>query len=97
VSGWRIAVAGYRQVLEDRPEFCPESQAEYSDHGEKWADEIMYTRDMLDARGKPEVSKAGLTTEQANALRAAGRAGGIIIHLLGLAPAGYLASSDSGP
>jgi hypothetical protein len=39
-EGWmedakRIAVAGYRQVLEDGPEFCSSvSEAEYSDHGE---------------------------------------------------------------
>jgi hypothetical protein len=32
----RIAVAGYKQVLEDGPEFCSsESEAEYGDDGEK--------------------------------------------------------------
>jgi hypothetical protein len=73
----RIVVAGYKQVLEDGPEFCPsESEAEYSDHGEKLADDSMYTPDMMDAKGNPDLDRARLTTEQANALRPAGMAGG---------------------
>jgi hypothetical protein len=68
---------GHEQVLEEGQEFCSsESEGEYSDHGEKWADETMYTPDMMDAKGKPDLSKARLATEQANALRAAKMAGG---------------------
>jgi hypothetical protein len=63
----RIAVAGYRQVLEDGRNLCDsESDAEYSDHGEVL--EGMYTDGAT-------LSSACFTTEQANALRAAGRAG----------------------
>jgi hypothetical protein len=40
----RIAVAGYRQVLEDGPDVCDsKSEAEYSDHGEQWSYADMYT------------------------------------------------------
>jgi hypothetical protein len=39
----RIAVAGHRQVLEDGRDVCDsESDAEYSDHGEKRPDSAMY-------------------------------------------------------
>jgi hypothetical protein len=31
---------------------------------------------MMDIKGKPDLAKARVTTEQANALRSAGRAGG---------------------
>jgi hypothetical protein len=73
----RIAVAGHKQVFEDGPEFySSESESEYSDHGKKWADETMYAPDMMDAKGKPDLAKARLTTEQANALRGAAMAGG---------------------
>jgi hypothetical protein len=35
----RVAVAGYRQLLEDGPDTCnSESDAEYSDHGEELTD-----------------------------------------------------------
>jgi hypothetical protein len=72
----RIAVAGYRQVLEDGPEFCSsEIEAEYRDHGEQWTDAEMYTPGMLGKDGKPIHGRARLRTEQANALLAAGRAG----------------------
>jgi hypothetical protein len=38
----RIAVAGYKQVLEDGPDVCDDvPAAEYSDHGEKWEDSDM--------------------------------------------------------
>jgi hypothetical protein len=58
----RIAVAGYRQVLEDGPDVCnSESDAEYSDHAEML--EGMYTEGATLASARP-------TTEQANALRA---------------------------
>jgi hypothetical protein len=66
---------GYKQVLEDGPEFCSsESEAEYSDHGEVL--EGAYPLDMLDADGKPILNRATMTSEQANELRARGRAGG---------------------
>jgi hypothetical protein len=72
-----IAVAGYRQALEDgRDVRDSESDAEYSDHGEEWSDSEMYTLDMIDEKGKPVLGRARMTTAQANALRAAGRAGG---------------------
>jgi hypothetical protein len=71
-----VFLAGCMQVLEDGPEFgSSESEAEHSDHGEKWPDEAMYTPDMMDAKGKPDLSKAR-STERANALRAPARAGG---------------------
>jgi hypothetical protein len=71
----RIAVAGYRQVVEDGPELCSsESEAEYSDHWEELTG--MYTPDILGPDGKPVRERAKLTTGQANALRAAVRAGG---------------------
>jgi hypothetical protein len=47
-----IAVASYKQVLEDCPEFCSsESEAEYSDHREKWADDRTYTPAITDEKG----------------------------------------------
>jgi hypothetical protein len=71
----RIAVAGHRQVLEDGRDVCEsESDKEDSDHGEKWSDSEMYTPDMMNEKGKPDLSRARPTAEQANALRAAGRA-----------------------
>jgi hypothetical protein len=71
----RIAVAGYRQVLGDGRDKCDsESDAEYSDHGEMWPDETMCTPDMTGANGKSDFSRTMLTAEQANALRAQGRA-----------------------
>jgi hypothetical protein len=79
----RIAVVGHRSVLEDGPDVCnSESEAKYSDHGEQWTDAEIYTPDMLGPDGKPRLSLARLTTEQAKALRASrratndGRAGG---------------------
>jgi hypothetical protein len=72
-------VAGYRQVLEDVRDVCDsESDAEYSDHGDKWSDSEMYTPDVMDEKGKPVLERARITTEQANALRAVGRAGGLV-------------------
>jgi hypothetical protein len=67
----RIAVAGYRQVLEDGPDKCDsESDAEYSDHGETW----QYS-EMLGLDGKPKGGRPQcLTTAHANALRAAAKA-----------------------
>jgi hypothetical protein len=63
-----IALPRYRQVLEDGSEFClSESEAEYSYHGEKSADETVYRPEMMDAKEKPDLAKARLTTEQANA------------------------------
>jgi hypothetical protein len=71
----RVAVAGYRQVLEDGPGVCDsESEAEYSDHGEELTE--MYTLEMPGPDGKPMMSLARLTTERANALRPKGRADG---------------------
>jgi hypothetical protein len=73
----RIAVAGYSKVLGDGPESCSsESSAEHSDRGEEYSASEMYTPDMLDAKGKPVLARATLTTEQALALHARGRAGG---------------------
>jgi hypothetical protein len=70
----RIAVAGYRQVLEDGPDVCKsEDDAEYSDHGEQWTYAEMYTPEMLGPNGKPKTNQVRLTTEHASALRAAGR------------------------
>jgi hypothetical protein len=70
----RVAVAGYRQVLEDGPETCnSESDAEYSDHGEKWTYEEMYTPETLGPDGKPRPELAHLSTAQANALRPSAR------------------------
>jgi hypothetical protein len=72
----RIAVAGYGQVLEDGQDKCnSEGDAEYSDHGEVL--EGIYVNGATPASGR-------LTTEQAIALRAAGRsvqgrAGGPVI------------------
>jgi hypothetical protein len=72
----RIAVAGCKQVLEDGPDFCSsENEAEYSDHGEELTG--MYTSELVGAEGKPNLARARLTKEQANALRAKGRAGGL--------------------
>jgi hypothetical protein len=74
----RIAVAGYHQVLEDDPDvWNSESDAEYSDHGEQWSNADMYTPEMLGPDGKPKMNRARSTTEQANALRARGRARGL--------------------
>jgi hypothetical protein len=69
----QIAVAGYRQVLEDGPDVCDsESDSEHSDHGEDWSYPEMCTPDMLDANGK---RKSGgpqqLSAAQVLALRAA--------------------------
>jgi hypothetical protein len=51
----RIAVASYRQVLEDGPDVCSsESDSENSDHGENWSFADMYPPDMLDEDGKPK-------------------------------------------
>jgi hypothetical protein len=70
-----IAVAGYRQVLEDGRDVCDsESDAEYSDRGEVLADQG--TPDMYNKKGELVPSGARLTTEQATALRARGREGG---------------------
>jgi hypothetical protein len=53
----RIAVVGYRQVLEDGPDVCSsKSDVEYSDHGENWPDEAMHTPDMMDEKRKPVLS-----------------------------------------
>jgi hypothetical protein len=52
----RIAIGNYRQVLEDGPDTCDsESDNEYSDHGEKWPDSEMYTPDMMNEEGKPDL------------------------------------------
>jgi hypothetical protein len=81
VEEWReeaktIAVAGYRRVLEDGPEFCSsETSVEYSDHGDELTG--MYAPDLLDEHGKPVLARATLTTEQANVLRNEGMAGGL--------------------
>jgi hypothetical protein len=78
-GGWmedakRIAVAGYKQVFEDGPKLCSsESEAEHRDHDENRTDERTYTPDMIGSNGKPDFERAELRTEQANALRAAGR------------------------
>jgi hypothetical protein len=82
VNSWmehakRIAVAGYRQVLEDGPGVCnSKSDADYSDHGQKWPDEAMCTPDMTAEKRNPDLSRERLTTELVNALRAAGREAG---------------------
>jgi hypothetical protein len=68
----RIAVAGYRQVLGDGQAVCSlESEAEYNDHGDELTG--------VYAPGTASSASSMLTTEQANALRAAGRAGGLAI------------------
>jgi hypothetical protein len=70
----RIAVAGYKQVLEDGSDLCDdEPDAEYSDHGEERDDSEMYAPDILDAKGKGDLSTARLSTAQANTLRAQSR------------------------
>jgi hypothetical protein len=70
----RIAVAGYRQVLEDGRDVCDsESNAEYGDRREELSG--MYASEMIGKDGKPVLSRARLATDQANALRAAGMAG----------------------
>jgi hypothetical protein len=57
----RIAVAGYRQVLEDGPDVSnDEPDAEYGDHGEEL--EGMYTKSAT-------LASARISTMQANALR----------------------------
>jgi hypothetical protein len=74
----RIAVTCYRQVFEDGRDVCDsESDAEYSDHGEEWSDPEMYTPDMMNEKGKPDLSRARMTTSQENALRGKGRAPGL--------------------
>jgi hypothetical protein len=71
----RIAVAGYRQVLEDGKDVCnSESDAEYSDHGEDWKPSEMYTPEMIAPDSIPNLASARPTTRQANALRPAARA-----------------------
>jgi hypothetical protein len=71
----RTPVAGYRQVLEAGPDVCDsESDAEYSDHGEKWSDSETYTSDMLNEKGEPDLGRARLTTEQASMQVAAAHA-----------------------
>jgi hypothetical protein len=66
------------QVLEGGPDACSsESEAEYSYHGEMWVDDTMYTPDMMGANGKPVLGRERLTTEQADALRTKGMAGGL--------------------
>jgi hypothetical protein len=68
-------VSGYKFILMDGPHVCDsESSAEYSDQGEEFAD--MYVGDMFDENGKPVLSRAGMTREQADRLRNRGRAGG---------------------
>jgi hypothetical protein len=58
----RIAVARYRQVLEDGPDaWNSESDAEYSDRGEVL--EGMHTADMLDPEGKPVLDGARMPME----------------------------------
>jgi hypothetical protein len=55
----RIAVSGYKHVLEDGPEFCSsESKAENSDHGEALTS--MYTTEMLGKNGNPDMGRAPL-------------------------------------
>jgi hypothetical protein len=72
-----VAVANYRQALEDGPDVCDsESESENSDHGEQWSNAGMYTQEMLGPDGQPLEGRSRLTTEQANALRAKGKSGG---------------------
>jgi hypothetical protein len=60
-----IAVAGYRQVLEDIPDVCnSESNVEYSDHWEQWLASEMCSPDTFDEKGKPVLARATMTTEQ---------------------------------
>jgi hypothetical protein len=68
----RIAVAGYRQVLEDGPDVCDsESGSDDSDYGEMWSYADMYTPDMLSPDGKPKTGgRQQLSAAQANAMRA---------------------------
>jgi hypothetical protein len=66
----RIAVAGYRQVLEDGPEVCDSE----SGHGEMWSHAEMYTPDMLGPDGKPLTGgPLQLSAVQANSMRAAAK------------------------
>jgi hypothetical protein len=69
-----IAVAGHKQVLEDGPEVDTPGR-EREEHGDVLSG--MYTSDMLDVKGNPVLARASMTMEQANALRAKGRAGGL--------------------
>jgi hypothetical protein len=70
----RIAVAGYRQVLEDGPDVCKsESDSNRSDYGGMWADSEIYRPGMIGPTGKPVLARARMTNEQANALRAQAR------------------------
>jgi hypothetical protein len=70
-----IAVAGYRQGLEDGPDVCDsESDSENSDHGEMWSYADMYTPDMLGGDGKPKTGgPQQLPAAQVLAMRAAAR------------------------
>jgi hypothetical protein len=69
----RIAVSGYKQVLEDGPEVCDsESDSDNSDHGEMWSYADMCTPDMLGPDGKPKNGgPQQLSAAQVLALRAA--------------------------
>jgi hypothetical protein len=63
-------------VLEDSPEIClSESSGEYSDHGEELSD--AYVGEVFDENGQSVLSRAVMTTEQAELLRNRGR-GGVI-------------------
>jgi hypothetical protein len=60
----RIAVGNDRQVLEEGPDVCgSESDAEYSDRGEKWEDSEMYTQDMLNEKWREDLTRARLFSE----------------------------------
>jgi hypothetical protein len=66
-------VPGYRCVLGYGPEICSsESSAEYRQHGEALSDAHM--GDVFDENGQPVLSRAVITTEQAERMRNRGRA-----------------------
>jgi hypothetical protein len=71
----RIAVVGYRQVLEDGPDMCDsESDSDHSDNGEDWSYADMYTPGMLGPHGKPKTGgPQQLSAAQTNARRAAAK------------------------
>jgi hypothetical protein len=71
-----IAVAGYKRVLKDGKDVCTSESddAEEEDHGE--VPTGMCTSEMIGPGGRPLIGLSRMTTEQANALRAVGMAGG---------------------
>jgi hypothetical protein len=72
----RIAVAGYRQVLEDGPANAIRKARRNTVTMGRYGRIRRCTPDMMNEKGELGLERARMTTEQANALRAAGIAGG---------------------